>query len=137
MAYVSVAAQPMSDDDLGLLLSGARANNARDGVTGALMYSGERFVQILEGPAAQVQQKMDTIALDPRHRTVEVMRRQTVAERQFPEWTMGFRSDDERSRRLDGFEDFFARRGSSRLKHADNEAQQFLEWLGEYWFPKR
>jgi hypothetical protein len=47
---------------------------------------------------------------------------------------MGFRPlSDESVQQLEGFEDFFARSGKSRLEHAENEAQQFLEWLGEYW----
>lgn len=138
MAYVSAATAPMSDDDLAALLAAARSNNARDGLTGALLYSGERFVQILEGPDAAVRSKMDAIVSDPRHRSLEIMREQEVPERQFPEWTMGFRSEPEGAlRRLDGYEDFFGRRGPTRLQHAENEAQQFLEWLGEYWFPKR
>jgi hypothetical protein len=138
MAYVSAATEPMSDDDLASLLAVSRANNERDGVTGALLYSGDRFVQILEGPDAAVRSKVDAIGADPRHRNVEIMRERQIAERQFPEWTMGFRSEpDDPLRRLDGFEDILGRRGAARVQHAENEAQQFLEWLGEYWFPKR
>ena len=60
-----------------------------------------------------------------------------MTERQFPEWTMGFRPlSDESVKELEGFEDFFGRTGLSRLEHAESEAQQFLEWLGEYWLPK-
>ena len=50
---------------------------------------------------------------------------------------MGFRPmSDDSVRQLDGFEDILGRTGRSRLEHADNEAQQFLEWLGEYWLPR-
>jgi hypothetical protein len=111
IAYVSIATAPMSEDEIVGILRWSRANNERDGITGALLYHQSRSVQI--------------------------MREKAITERSFPERTMGFRSlSDDSLRQLAGFEDFFARRGSSRLKHADNEAQQFLEWLGEYWLPR-
>jgi len=136
IAYVSVATTPMSDDDITALLTKSRANNERAGITGALLYHGDRFIQIVEGDDETVLARFATIASDPRHRSVQKMREKTIGARQFPGWTMGFRApSDESVRQLDGFEDFFARTGRSRLEHADNEAQQFLEWLGEYWLP--
>ena len=136
IAYVSVATTPMTVDDIRDLLVLSRSNNARDGITGALLYHRDRFIQIVEGDDETVRDRFATIASDPRHRSVNVMREKAIAARQFPQWTMGFRElSDESITHLDGFENFFARRGRSRLEHADNEAQQFLEWLGEYWLP--
>jgi len=137
IAYVSVAAAPLSDDEIGALLTQARANNERDGITGALLYHRERFVQIVEGPEAVVRDRFAAIATDPRHRSLQVMRERRILERQFPQWTMGFReSSDSSVKQLAGFEDFFGRTGRSRIEHAENEAQQFLEWLSEYWLPR-
>jgi hypothetical protein len=137
IAYVSVATSPMSDDDIAQILTRSRANNARDGITGALLYHGGRFIQIVEGDDEVVLSRFATIATDPRHRNVQKMREKTIGLRQFPQWTMGFReANDDSVKQLDGFEDFFARTGRARLEHADNEAQQFLEWLGEYWLPR-
>jgi hypothetical protein len=136
IAYVSVATTPMSDDEIVALLTKSRANNERHGITGALLYHRDRFIQIVEGDDAVVSSRFTTIAADPRHRNVQKMREKRIVERQFPHWTMGFRSlSDESVKQLDGFEDFFSRRGRSRIEHAENEAQQFLEWLGEYWLP--
>jgi hypothetical protein len=137
IAYVSVAAKPMSDEDVAKILTRARANNGRGGITGALLYHGGRFIQILEGADDQVRALFESIASDPQHRSVQKVREKTIGERQFPEWTMGFRDlTDASVKQLDGFEDFFGRRGKARIEHADNEAQQFLEWLGEYWLPR-
>lgn len=136
IAYLSAATSPVSDEDIAVLLTRSRANNERDGITGALLYHRGRFIQIVEGPDEIVQARFEAIAADPRHRNVQKMREQFIASRQFPEWTMGFRPlSDESVKQLAGFEDFFARSGKSRLEHAENEAQQFLEWLGEYWLP--
>jgi len=137
IAYVSVATTPMTPDDIAELLVRSRANNQRDGITGALLYHRDRFIQIVEGDDDVVLGRFETIAGDPRHRSIQTMRQKSIGQRQFPQWTMGFRAlSDESVAQLDGFEDFFARRGLERLKHADNEAQQFLEWLGEYWLPR-
>lgn len=136
IAYVSAANDPVSDGDIALLLTTSRANNERDGITGALLYHRGRFIQILEGPDEMVRARFDVIAADPRHRSVQVMRDQVGVSRQFPGWTMGFRPlSDESVQQLEGFEDFFGRRGKARIEHSENEAQQFLEWLGEYWLP--
>ena len=137
IAYVSVATAPMLDTDIALLLAQARANNERDGLTGALLFHGGRFIQIFEGEDDIVRRRYAEIASDPRHRSVQKMREKQIGARQFPQWTMGFRPlSDDSARQLTGFEDFFGRTGRARIEHADNEAQQFLEWLGEYWLPK-
>jgi hypothetical protein len=135
IAYVSAATQTMSDDDIAAILTQSRANNFRNELTGALLYHRGRFIQILEGPADQVNARYAIIEKDPRHRNVQKMGERIIAERLFPGWTMGFRPlADDSVKELAGFEDFFgARTGLDRIKHADNEAQQFLEWLAEYW----
>ena len=138
IAYVSAATSPMSDGDIAGILTQARENNSRSGLTGALLYNGGRFIQILEGPDEAVAERFAIISADPRHRSVQKVSEKPIAARQFPEWTMGFRPvADDSLRQLPGYEDFFgARRGKARIEHAENEAQQFLEWLGEYWFPR-
>lgn len=137
IAYVSAATSPISDDEIAGILTLSRANNERHGLTGALLYHGGRFIQILEGPDEAVRARFAVISTDPRHRILQQVREKQVAERQFPQWTMGFRPlSDDSARQLTGFEDFFGRTGRARIEHADNEAQQFLEWLGEYWLPR-
>ena len=137
IAYVSVATAPMLETDVAALLTKARANNERDGITGALIFHGGRFIQIFEGDDDMVRRRFAEISADPRHRSVQKMREKTIGARQFPQWTMGFRAPSgDAITQLEGFENFFARTGRDRLKHADNEAQQFLEWLGEYWLPR-
>ena len=136
IAYVSVATNDMSDADIGAILSTSRTNNAAHDLTGALLFHQGRFIQVLEGPEDEVRARFAIIGTDDRHRNVQVVTEKFIAERQFPEWTMGFRPLPE-SALVDqpGFNDFFrARTGRARIEHAENEAQQFLEWLREYWF---
>jgi len=126
----------MTDDDIASILVQARGNNIRLDLTGALLYREGRFIQILEGPDERVLAQYAIIAADPRHRSVYKISEEPISARQFPDWTMGFRPlTDAAVRQLPGFDDYFdGRVGRVRLQHADNQAQQFLEWLGEYWF---
>lgn len=125
----------MAEPEILSILEHARANNARHGLTGALLYFEGRFIQILEGPDDEVRERFDAICADPRHRNIQVSE-DVIARRQFPDWTMGFRpSSLQAVRDVPGWDDFFGgRTGEMRLQHADNSAQQFLEWLAEYWF---
>lgn len=95
LVYASSATHLFSPDDLVDILRASRRNNAEAGVTGALLYSDGNFMQVLEGPEGPVTETYDRIAKDPRHRGVLPLLRQAVDERQFPEWTMGFRSLDD------------------------------------------
>ena len=135
IAYVSVATNDMSDADIGAILSQSRANNVDHDLTGALLFQRGRFIQILEGPDDEVRARFAIIAADPRHRSVQLVSEKFIALRQFPEWTMGFRpTPDSLLTDHPAFNNFFeGRTGRARIEHAENEAQQFLEWLTEYW----
>lgn len=126
----------MTDEDIAGILVHARAKNVQLELTGALLYRDGRFIQILEGPDENVLAQYEIIAADVRHRSVHKVSEEAISARQFPEWTMGFRPlTDEAVRQMPGFDDYFdGRVGKARLEHAENQAQQFLEWLGEYWF---
>ncbi len=49
LVYVSSAVRPFSRVDLDDLLATSRANNARVGITGMLLYKDGNFMQVLEG----------------------------------------------------------------------------------------
>ena len=54
VAYVSSATHLMTEDELAAILDVSRERNARDGITGLLLYSDGDFIQVLEGPEAPV-----------------------------------------------------------------------------------
>jgi len=138
ITYVSSASAEMSEEAIAGILGPSRANNIRNDLTGALLYHRGRFIQILEGPDEMVKLWFGIIEADPRHRNVQKLSEKAIGERQFPEWTMGFRAtDQDEAKKLEGFDDFFgSRTAAERIKHAENEAQQLLEWLAEYWFER-
>jgi hypothetical protein len=70
------------------LLELSRGLNARDGITGALLYSGGYFAQVLEGPVDMVRATMARIVLDGRHTAVRPLLDEPIAQRRFGAWTM-------------------------------------------------
>jgi hypothetical protein len=68
--YVSVADPMIGEQDIAELLVQARRNNQRDALTGALIFNGHNFMQLLEGPADKVDACLAVIRADPRHRAM-------------------------------------------------------------------
>lgn len=97
--YVSVADPLIGEQDIAALLVQARRNNQRDALTGALIFNGHNFLQLLEGPGDKVDACLAVIRNDPRHSGMVEIRRRDIAERAFAEWTMlydpEFRSHDD------------------------------------------
>jgi hypothetical protein len=91
LVYASSALQPFTERELLDLLQKARQKNTKLGVTGMLLYKDGNFLQTLEGEQQVVTELVKTIELDPRHKGVLVLLRRTSEQRDFPDWSMGFR----------------------------------------------
>lgn len=87
--YHSYATASYSTAELQDLLESSRASNAEHGITGLLLYSAGRFVQVLEGEEAVVSDLYARIRRDSRHERVETVRNELAA-RQFTSWSMAF-----------------------------------------------
>lgn len=84
--YVSrVQAQP---HELQALIEHARRHNAGCGLTGALLFTGGHFAQVLEGPEATVKGLMGRIGRDRRHDRVRVLLERSRPHRRFGPWRM-------------------------------------------------
>jgi hypothetical protein len=83
-------ATSLSKGQLLALLEQARRHNVAHHVTGVLLYSEGRFVQIIEGPAGIIRPLLGRIQADTRHHTLEIVRAGPIAARHFAEWTMDF-----------------------------------------------
>jgi len=91
IVYLSTATRLMSDADLMEVLRVSRVNNARDGVTGMLLYQGGNFIQLLEGEPAAIDTVYARVEKDPRHHSVLRMLDGEAEERLFADWSMAFR----------------------------------------------
>ena len=101
--YISTAAE-LQESDLADILVASQENNRRAGLTGFLLYNGRNFLQLLEGPQAELVALMNRLARDWRHSGIVRLEDRPITARAFPEWAM---QRIQLSATLDGREDHF------------------------------
>jgi len=94
---VVYASQPFGYDQgmLNGIFADARRCNTRDDITGSLICRDDLYLQLLEGPAAQVTATFERIAKDDRHHSIRRLVAGPTEHRIFPTWAM--RHDPARS----------------------------------------
>ena len=91
LLYVSHLAADCDFSVVKEIVEVARRSNPALGITGALLFDGERFCQLLEGGEAEVRGLMDRIAADARHTRVRVLHAaQTSAGLVMHHWASGY-----------------------------------------------
>ena len=95
LTYASRLKKPLKHDVLEKIMAVSRRNNRKLGVTGALCHSPRGFLQILEGPAAAVNELYNRIVRDPRHADVTLLEYVKVPYREFENWSMAYVRTDE------------------------------------------
>lgn len=87
LIYVS---EPFGYDSgmLSAILETARRNNARRGITGALICRHDIYLQLIEGEGEAIDALFDRILVDDRHLAVTLLRRAAAPDRVFPGWAM-------------------------------------------------
>ena len=91
LVYISRSSQPLTTPlDVADILEQASRNNPFLDLTGVLTWSGDTFVQLLEGPSEALDVIMARLLFDPRHSDIDILARELVFERTFPEWSLVF-----------------------------------------------
>ncbi len=107
LTYISTATRVLDRPEIEALLSTSRRNNARDGLTGMLLYADTHWIQTLEGDEVRLDATMEKIRADPRHREVTVALREEIDQRSFSEWSLGCRVlTREQVAAIPGFNDY-------------------------------
>ncbi|WP_373490430.1 BLUF domain-containing protein [Parasphingorhabdus sp.] len=104
------------------IVADAQIRNAALELTGALLFTGTYFAQILEGPTESIEQLMSSIKDDPRHANIIIVDRSPIEMRRFPDWKMAYHGPSE-----------FVSRHVVRLLHSPprSEQRRATEWLTE------
>ena len=90
-AYYSTLSDGFGASCVGAVIKAARAFNATHGITGVLLFDGERFCQYIEGEPQTLQRLVDRIRQDPRHKDVVTLLHAPLAGgRRYPHWSMAF-----------------------------------------------
>ena len=71
------------------ILAQSRQFNPSTGITGILVYSGDIFLQSIEGGREAVSELYGHIQKDPRHKQVVLLHYEEILQRRFSGWTMG------------------------------------------------
>ena len=89
--YISRLAPTTPCSAIGRILRQARERNRAHGIGGAMVFDGERFCQLLEGPPDSVDPLAARIARDPRHDSFHVLHNTTRAtSRLMPQMQTGY-----------------------------------------------
>ncbi|QZH75358.1 MAG: BLUF domain-containing protein [Erythrobacter sp.] len=92
LLYVSKSTIPSAEaeEEIARIVATAHARNPGSGVTGALLFAGEHFAQVLEGSKGTVDRLMVNIDRDPRHAQVAIVDQMPIKERRFPDWSLAY-----------------------------------------------
>lgn len=108
MTYISTPSRSITTDDLMEILNTSRLNNVCLGVSGMLLFTGNFFIQILEGEEKVVEDLIAMIKKDPRHKDIRIIEKKQIFTREYADWTMGFkRVDKDDVRDIPGLNKFF------------------------------
>lgn len=91
ISYTSSTVHTPPREQIERLLDKARERNRQQGVTGVLLYCEGTFHQYLEGPATGLARVYAAILRDPLHHSICELSREPVAQREFDDWSMGYR----------------------------------------------
>jgi hypothetical protein len=102
IAYISKNAisgdEDMVKEEIGKILEVARKNNLQREITGALLYSGGYFCQVIEGTEEALEELFEIIQMDGRHSNVTVLHFEVIEERNFTDWSMALAGIEDKAR---------------------------------------
>jgi hypothetical protein len=89
LIYTSISTDPfVSKEDLHLLLQQCEKNNREANISGLLLLSGDRFLQVLEGTSKAVNRLFCKLVADPRHHDVNIVSFEQIGPAYFEDWSM-------------------------------------------------
>ena len=88
LVYSSFAASDLDSSEVFRIIEVSARNNPSRDITGFLVFSQDRFLQLIEGPPAKLDELLRVLRCDPRHRDLSVLARGPIAARCFPDWRM-------------------------------------------------
>ena len=81
---------PDRDYEIASLVADSKRRNQDQGITGALIYTGTHFAQIIEGPHENIEALMGKIDADIRHTEILIVRDEYQFRRRFRGWALAY-----------------------------------------------
>ncbi|WP_425390464.1 BLUF domain-containing protein [Ekhidna sp.] len=95
LVYTSARMPRCTDEDIEQILEISRENNAKQNITGILIHTKDRFLQVLEGEERKVKALYEKINHDNRHGGSVMRFCEPVTKRYFSDWNMAGKRIDE------------------------------------------
>lgn len=89
LVYVSNRKSNCTEKEIDKILDSCKKNNPALDITGVLLYSEGKFIQLVEGEAKVIMELYDKIKKDSRHSSPILISYGPIKERSFPSWHMG------------------------------------------------
>ncbi len=89
LVYVSNRQKSCTQQEIDDILDACKRNNPAMEVTGVLLYSDNKFIQLVEGDTQKILRLYDTIKKDERHENCVMISCTPTEEKTFPSWHMG------------------------------------------------
>lgn len=131
IVYFSQPTRSMPLSEVRELLIKAQINNHFNDVTGLLLFDGDSFVQVLEGPRDKVMALFKKIERDPRHTKFTTLMEREIPQRDFGQWSMGLAHiEGKHMKSLPGLTDIQSAR---RMLSESGAAETFVEVIKSHY----
>ena len=91
LVYTSGRMKNCDDQEIQNILQACKRNNPSKNITGVLIHTDKRFIQVLEGKEQDILDVFEKVKKDPRHAGVSLRALNAVKTRAFPNWHMGYK----------------------------------------------
>ncbi|MBD2842228.1 BLUF domain-containing protein [Erythrobacter rubeus] len=88
LIYQSEATDKLGAGEVFKIVETSAENNAESDLTGFLLFVSGRFFQVIEGPEDSIDDLVQRLENDPRHRSIQTIDRRPIDERAFGTWRM-------------------------------------------------
>ncbi|MBK6266605.1 BLUF domain-containing protein [Marivirga sp. S37H4] len=89
LVYVSKRKTNCTEEEIEKILDSCKKNNPPLDITGILLYSDTKFIQLVEGESKTIMSLYDKIKGDSRHENCIMISLSPIKEKTFPSWHMG------------------------------------------------
>lgn len=97
---VYTSARVCTDEQIQDILKSCKKNNPGKNITGLLLHTDKRFIQVMEGEKEVLETLFNTVKEDKRHAGVNLRFFGPVDKREFPDWHMGYKDVDTQKLKL-------------------------------------
>ena len=95
LTYVSRYNAKNANIEVARILEQAQRNNARKGITGALVINDDYFLQVIEGARPVINQLLRGLVQDSRHLELRIVECREVEQRRWSKWSMKYLTPSE------------------------------------------